>query len=98
MAQILLLSLGWFLFPILLFCLFWKFGRPFWSLALYLPLLGGSVVYNVFLIGPWRGLWRTARNFWYSDGVIWVPVCWLPGLAGLGLILLVYALCRARKK
>ena len=86
MTEIYIYMLLYFLAPIGIFCLFWAFKKPFWSAAVYLPLLLYSIIKNVFFIGTYKGFWEEIDYFLHSDAVIAVFFMWLPSIAGFVLI------------
>lgn len=98
MLRINLFVLFSFLAPIIIFGVFWRFKKPFWSLAVYLPLLLYSVISNVFLIGTYKGFWNEIKSFWNSDAAMWIPLCWLPSIVGFVSITIVYLIIKHRKK
>ena len=97
MLRINLFVLFSFLAPIIIFGIFWRLKKPFWSLAVYVPLLLYSIISSVFLIGPYKGFWAEIKSFWYSDAAMWIPLCWLPSIAGYCFIIIVYLLVKRRK-
>ena len=86
MPEIYIYMLLCFLAPIGIFCLFWAFKRPFWSIAVYLPLLLYSVIKNVFFVGTYKGFMKEIEYFLHSDAVIAVYFMWLPSIIGFVLI------------
>jgi len=90
MPEIYIYMLLYFLIPIGIFCLFWFFKKPFWSIAVYLPLLLYSIIKNVFFIGTYKGFWEEIEFFLHSDAVIAVYFMWLPSVMGFLLINIIY--------
>ena len=95
MLEVIGVMLLWLLAPAAVFCLFWKFGRPFWSLAVYLPVLLCSVVKNVFWYGGYRGFLEEISMFLHNDSVLMLYYCWLPSIIGFALAAVA---CRIVKK
>ena len=97
MPEIYIYTLLYFLIPIGIFCLFWIFKKPFWSTAVYLPLLLYSIIKNVFLIGNYKGFWEEIKYFLHSDAIIAVYFMWIPSIIGFVLINIVYLIIKKVK-
>lgn len=98
MLGILAVILLWALMPICIFCLFWKFKKPFWSIAVYLPILLYSIIKNVFWYGEYRGFWREIELFMNNDSAMIFYFCWLPSIIGFVLISIIYVVLKRKKK
>lgn len=94
-SQVVLFS---FFAPIGIFCLFWKFKKPFWSYAVYVPLLSYSIFKNIFWYGTYDGFWQEIKRFMGNDSAIVFYLCWLPGLIGFVLIQIIYFIKENRFK
>ena len=76
MPEIYIYMLLCFFAPMGIFGLFWIFKKPFWSIAVYVPLVLYSIIKNVFLIGTYKGFWEEIEYFLHSDAVIAVYFIW----------------------
>ena len=97
MLDVIGIMLLWLLAPAAVFCLFWKCKKPFWSLAVYLPVLLCSVVKNIFWYGAYRGFWQEISVFLHNDSVMMLWFCWLPSIIGFALAVMAYVIVQKRK-
>lgn len=97
MVELVIIVLLCFMAPIALFCLFWKLKKPFWCIALYLPLLLYSVIKYIF-VGSHEGFWHSIEHFIHSDAVIIFYFWWLPSIVGYVLINIIYFIVNRAKR
>jgi len=97
MAEIHIYMLMCFFAPIGMFCLFWFFKKPFWSIAIYLPLLLYSIIKNVFFIGTYKGFWEEIEYFLHTDAVIALHFMWVPSIVGFVFINIIYFIIQKAK-
>ena len=97
MLGLLGVMLLWFLMPICIFCVFWKFKKPFWGNAVYLSILLYSIVKNVFWYGEYKGFWREIELFMHNDSAMLLYFWWLPSILGVVLINVIYFISKKRK-
>ncbi len=97
MAEIYIHMLLCFFAPIVIFCLFWLFKKPYWSIVIYLPLLLYSIIKNVFFIGTYKGFWQEIEYFLHSDATIAIYFIWLPSMIGFMLINIIYFIIKKIK-
>ena len=97
MAEIYIYMLLCFSAPIVIFCLFWLFKKPYWSIVIYLPLLLYSIIKSVFFIGTYKGFWQEIEYFLHSDAIIAVYFIWLPSIIGFMLINIIYFIIKKLK-
>ncbi len=97
MSSVIAVILLWFFMPIGIFCLFWKFKKPYWSSAVYLPILLYSIIKNVFWYGEYRGFWKEIVLFMHNDSAMIFYFCWLPSLIGFMLIHAIYLISKNKR-